>query len=84
MTVAEVLLLTGGGLAYQTLTYAVPDSFASAPQPGAGVLVPLQNRLALGLVLRVYTLDDPDALGYPCSPSSRCWRSRCWTSRCCG
>jgi primosomal protein N' len=68
MTVAEVLLLTGGGLAYQTLTYAVPDSFAGAPPPGAGVLVPLQNRLALGLALRVYTLDDPDALGYPLQP----------------
>jgi primosomal protein N' len=68
MTVAEVLLLTGGGLAYQTLTYAVPDSSAIAPPPGAGVLVPLQNRLALGLVLRIYTLDDPDALGYPLQP----------------
>jgi hypothetical protein len=68
MTVAEVLLLTGGGLAYQTLTYAVPESFSSAPPPGAGVLVPLQNRLALGLVLRVYTLDDPNALGYPLQP----------------
>jgi primosomal protein N' len=68
MTVAEVLLLTGGRLAYQTLTYAVPDSFPSAPQPGAGVLVPLQNRLALGLVLRVDTLDDPHALGYPLKP----------------
>jgi primosomal protein N' (replication factor Y) len=68
MTVAEVLLLTGGGLAYRTLTYAVPGSFPSAPPPGAGVLVPLQNRLALGLVLRVYTLDDPDALGYPLQP----------------
>jgi primosomal protein N' len=32
------------------------------------VLVPLQNRLALGLVLRVYTLDDPNALGYPLQP----------------
>jgi len=68
MTVAEVLLLTGGRLAYQTLSYAVSASFPNAPQPGAGVLVPLQNRLALGLVLRVYTLDDPNALGYPLQP----------------
>jgi primosomal protein N' (replication factor Y) len=68
MTVAEVLLLTGGRLAYQRLTYAVPDSFPSALQPGAGVLVSLQNRLALGLVLRVDTLDDSHSLGYPLKP----------------
>ncbi|MCS7301782.1 MAG: primosomal protein N', partial [Fimbriimonadales bacterium] len=50
MRVADVLLLTGGALAYQTLTYAAPEGL----QAGAGVLVPLQDRLALGLTLRVY------------------------------
>lgn len=65
MTIAEVLLLTGGQLAYQTLSYAVPDSFAGPPPPGAGVLVPLQNRLALGLVLQTRALEDA-----PCPPDS--------------
>lgn len=55
--VADVLLLTGGALAYQTLTYAVPDALVGAVQAGAGVLVPLQNRLALGLTLGVRTPD---------------------------
>ena len=68
MTVAEVLLLTGGRLAYQTLSYAVSASFPNAPQPGAGVLVPLRGRLALGLVLRVYTLEAPPTQDYPLKP----------------
>jgi primosomal protein N' (replication factor Y) len=65
MTVADVLLLTGGALAYQTLTYAVPEPFLGALRQGAGVLVPLQNRLALGLVMQTRELEDPSALGYP-------------------
>ncbi|MCS6918956.1 MAG: DEAD/DEAH box helicase family protein, partial [Fimbriimonadales bacterium] len=63
--VADILLLTGGALAYQTLSYAVPDGLASAVRAGAGVLVPLQNRLALGLALGVRAHapeESPDAL----------------------
>ncbi len=56
--VAEILLLTGGALAYQTLSYAVPDALAGSVRAGAGALVPLQNRLALGLVLRVRPQDE--------------------------
>ncbi|MCX7925486.1 MAG: primosomal protein N' [Fimbriimonadales bacterium] len=68
MIVSEVLLLTGGALAYQTLTYAVPESLCQTLSPGAGVLVPLQNRLALGLVLHIYELEAPDTLAYPLRP----------------
>ncbi|MCX7993481.1 MAG: primosomal protein N' [Fimbriimonadales bacterium] len=68
MIVSEVLLLTGGALAYQTLTYAVPESLRRTLSPGAGVLVPLQNRFALGLVLRIYELEAPDTLEYPLRP----------------
>lgn len=68
MTLAEVLLLTGGALAYQTLSYAVPEPLRDTLSAGAGVLVPLQNRLALGLVLRIRNEDNPEALGYPIRP----------------
>jgi primosomal protein N' (replication factor Y) len=68
MTVADVLLLTGSALAYQTLTYAIPEPFLVAVRPGAGVLVPLQNRLALGLVMQTRRMEDPSALGYPLKP----------------
>ncbi|MDW8051208.1 MAG: primosomal protein N' [Armatimonadota bacterium] len=52
-TTADVLLLTGGPLAHRLLTYAVPEQLQQVVQPGAGVLVPLQSRLALGVVLQV-------------------------------
>lgn len=52
MSYAEVLLLTGGALAYQSLTYTVPEALQAQVQAGTGVLVPVQGRLALGLVLR--------------------------------
>lgn len=68
MTVADVLLLTGGALAYRTLTYAIPEPLLNAVRQGAGVLVPLQSRLALGLVMQTRTLEDPRALGYPLKP----------------
>ncbi len=68
MTIAEVLLLTGGRLAYQTLTYQVPDAFRGALLPGSGVLVPLHNRSALGLVLRVEHTEAPPALDYTLKP----------------
>ncbi|BCW96520.1 MAG: primosomal protein N' [Fimbriimonadales bacterium] len=68
MTTAEVLLLTGGRLAYQTLTYQVPDAFRGALLPGSGVLVPLHNRSALGLVLRVEHTEAPPALDYTLKP----------------
>ncbi|GIV09756.1 MAG: primosomal protein N' [Fimbriimonadales bacterium] len=57
--VADVLLLTGGVLAYQTLTYVVPDTLIESVRAGVGVLVPLQNRLALGLALGVHMSDAP-------------------------
>ncbi len=53
MTLADVVVLTGGALAYQTLSYEVPESLRTAVAAGAGVVVPLQNRLALGVVVRV-------------------------------
>lgn len=65
--VAEILLLTGGALAYQTLSYAVPEALAGAVRAGAGALVPLQNRLALGLVLRVHPQDEAE-LPYDLKP----------------
>ncbi|MCS7209136.1 MAG: primosomal protein N' [Fimbriimonadales bacterium] len=66
--VAQVLLLTGGALAYRTLAYAVPEPMRAALQPGAGVLVPLQNRPALGLVLCIDTLENAETLDYPLRP----------------
>lgn len=65
--VAEILLLTGGALAYQTLSYTVPEALAGAVRAGAGALVPLQNRLALGLVLRVRPQDETE-LPYDLKP----------------
>ncbi len=65
--VAEILLLTGGALAYQTLNYAVPEAFVGAVRAGVGALVPLQNRLSLGLVLRVHPLDE-DTPSYDLKP----------------
>ncbi|MDW8105870.1 MAG: primosomal protein N' [Armatimonadota bacterium] len=57
---ADVLLLTGGPLAHQSLTYVVPKQLQQAVQPGAGVLVPLRSRLALGVVLQVNAIDTTE------------------------
>ncbi len=51
---ADVLVLTGGEVAYRTWTYGVPSQLASQVQVGVGVIVPLKTRLELGVVLKVY------------------------------
>ncbi len=60
MNTAEVLVFTGGELEYRTLTYFIPDALSEQVQVGAGVVVPLLSRQALGVVLSRDSLPTPD------------------------
>lgn len=62
---AEVLVLAGGEVEYRTLSYAIPPALAPQMQVGTGVVVPLQNRWALGVVVG-FASDAPE--GIPIRP----------------
>lgn len=57
--VAQVLVLTGGELENRLLSYAILDPFARQVPVGAGVIVPLRTRTALGIVLEIHRRDTP-------------------------
>ncbi|MER3402628.1 MAG: primosomal protein N' [Armatimonadota bacterium] len=54
-TVAEVLVLAGGELEDRFLSYGIPEDWAHQVPVGAGVIVPLGGRTALGIVLALRT-----------------------------
>ncbi|MCS7066761.1 MAG: hypothetical protein NZL85_10900, partial [Fimbriimonadales bacterium] len=59
MYLAEVIVFAGGSAGYTPFTYHVPDSLRVGLQAGAGVLVPVGGRMALGVVWRLYEGEPP-------------------------